>query len=105
MPLRRAAPPPPPPSSSRPQFLGILRVTLFAEMWSRFVWGRGGGGGREWAHLPERLGLGKRASGLEPVQDSKACPDVMVGGHEDISDPQGALSIQHAATNREQQHR
>lgn len=35
-----------------------LRLTLFAEMWSRFVWGRGCG--RRWAHL-DRLGKGGRA--------------------------------------------
>lgn len=71
------------------------RVTLFAEMWSRFVRGRGGGRTGS-PGQPAKAGERARTSpGFESLSDA------MVGCHEYISDPQDALSLQH----RREQHR
>lgn len=63
------------------------RGTLFAEMWSRIVRGRGGGRTGSPGQLAKAGERARTSPGFESLSDA------MVGCHEYISDPHDALSL------------
>lgn len=81
-----------------PKFLGFTADPFCGDV-EQVCLGKGVGG-RRWAHLNLRR-MGEKAG-----ERARTCPgfeslsDVMVGGHEYISDPQGALSIQQTPQDR-----